>query len=352
MIQDNQTIGKNETILVTGANGFIGSRVVERLLSTGFTDIRCFVRPSAVTTRINDLINNYSNANVRIIRGNLLSKNDCEAAAKDSRVIFHLAAGVSKSFADCVMNSVVTTRNLLEVIKDDKQFVRFLNVSSFAVYTGKGKRTGSILDETSEIEENSHLRGEAYTYGKIKQDEIVLRYHEKYKIPYVTVRPGVVYGPGKANIMGRIGIDTFGIFFHIGGSNRFPITYVENCADAIMLCGITKDIDGEIFNIVDDDIPTCRTFLRLYKKRVGSFPSIRVPYTLFYLLSFFWERYAEWSKGQLPPAFNRMRAAAHWKGRKFSNKKLKKLVGWQPAVSTKQGIENYFNYLTTEKKNA
>jgi nucleoside-diphosphate-sugar epimerase len=234
-------------------------------------------------------------------------------------------------------------------VKDDKKFVRFLNVSSIAVYTGIGIKKGAILNELSAVEKQSHLRGEAYTYGKIKQDEMVYNLHNQYKIPFVTVRPGVVYGPGKTNIMGRVGIDTFGIFFHIGGSNRLPLSYVDNCGEAIVLCSIKKGIDGEIFNIIDDNIPSCRKFLGMYKKNVHFFPSIRVPYTLFYLMCFLWEKYAQWSKGQLPAVFNRMRCAAHWKGRRFSNNKLKDMVGWQPKISTKNGLEIYFNYLKAGK---
>ena len=54
------------------------------------------------------------------------------------------------------------------------------------------------------------------------------------------VRPGYVYGQGKSAITGRVGIGSFGIFLHLGGGNRIPLTYVENCADAIVLAGLKK----------------------------------------------------------------------------------------------------------------
>ena len=66
-------------------------------------------------------------------------------------------------------------------------------------------------------------RGEAYCFAKVKQDEIVEEFGNKFGIPHVTVRPGYVIGPGKQAISGRVGIDTFGMFLHLGGSNKIPL---------------------------------------------------------------------------------------------------------------------------------
>lgn len=350
MTKIQSIIELDDPILVTGANGFIGRRVVDRLLQLGYVNIRCFVRPSADTSILEGLSLSHPNAQVSIIKGNLLFPTDCAEAGRNVRVIYHLAAGVSKSFSECFMNSVLTTRNLLNVARSSPSFIRFLNISSIAVYSGIKERWGALLDETSEVEKNSYLRGEAYTYGKIKQDEMVRTYFLRQGIPYVIVRPGVVYGPGKDNIMGRVGIDSFGFFMHIGGSNQFPLTHVDNCADAIVLCGLKPGIDGETFNIVDDDLPTCAQFLRQYKKNVRSFFSIRFPYTAFYMLCCFIEKYSKWSKGQFPAVFNRMRCAAHWKKRHYSNQKLKKMVGWKPQITTKQALQSYFIYKSTGER--
>lgn len=345
----NYIISNKDIILITGANGFIGSRVVEALLGYGFKNLRCFVRPSANLTKLNKIISSFNKAKIELFKGNLLSSDSCKKAIKDVAVIFHLAAGTEKSFPGCFLNSVVTTKNLLDATLQEKNIKRVLNVSSFAVYSGINIKRGGLLTEKSEVEAKSHLRFEAYTYGKVKQDEILLEYNKKYNIPFVIVRPGVVYGSGKSRILGRVGIDTFGIFLHLGGSNIFPLTYVENCADAIVLAGLKKNIDGEIFNIVDDDLPTCRKFLKLYKKNVNKFRSIFLPYPLFYLFCYLWEKYSNWSEGQLPPAFNRLRCAAGWKGSRYSNQKLKDLLGWKPKISFEEASKRYFEYLKNEE---
>jgi nucleoside-diphosphate-sugar epimerase len=345
MSENPLIIGLDEPILITGSNGFIGSRVVEALLRYGFSNLRCFVRPSSNLTHLHTILTTFHKARIEVLQGNLLSREDCEEAAKETPLIFHLAAGIEKTFPGSFMNSVVTTRNLLDAAVRSGALRRFVNVSSFAVYTNWHISRGSLLDETCELESQIVERAEAYAFAKLKQDELVFEYAQKYALPYVILRPGAVYGPGSSQITGRVGISTFGIFLHLGGSNRLPLTYVDNCADAIMLAGIKRGVEGEVFNIVDDDLPTSRQFLRLYKKNVQGFRSIPVPYWIFYFCCYLWEKYAKWSEGQLPPVFNRRRCATYWKGNRYSNKKLKELLGWRPRVPFAEASRQYFEYV-------
>jgi nucleoside-diphosphate-sugar epimerase len=186
------------------------------------------------------------------------------------------------------------------------------------------------------------MGGDAYTFAKVKQDELVAEYGQRFGTPYVIVRPGSVYGPGKEAITGRVGIDTFGVFMHLGGSNRIPLTYIDNCCDAIVLAGVTPGVEGEVFNIVDDDLPSSRQFLRQYKRNVKRFPSIFIPHSASYVLCRLWEKYSDWSKGQLPPVFNRRRWNSEWKKTRYSNEKLKAKLGWTPKVSMREGLNRYF----------
>jgi len=334
-------INAEDPILVTGAGGFIGSRVVRRLLELGFRDVRCFARPSSKVSNLETIARGSSGARVTIVRGNLQSRADCANAVKDVAVVYHLAAGAGeKSFPDAFMNSVVTTRNLMDATLEEGCLKRFVNVSSFTVYTNNHR--GKKLDEAASVETRPELRGDAYCFAKVKQDEIVQDYGRTRGIPYVIVRPGYVFGPGKKNISGRVGIDTFGIFLHLGGSNPIPFTYVDNCADAIVLAGLRPGVDGEVFNVVDDDLPSSRRFLRLYKKNVRRFKSLYVPHFLSYSLCYLWERYSNWSQGQLPPVFNRREWHSAWKKTRYSNENLKTRLGWAPRVSMEQGLNRYF----------
>lgn len=351
--RDRFVVRPGDPILVTGATGFIGSRVVERLLDRGFRHLRAFARPSSDLVRFDTIARRYPEARIELMKGNLQSREDCAAAAKDAAVIFHLAAARGeKSYPDAFMNSVVTTRNLLEGTLRHQCLRRFVSVSSFAVYSNRHKPHRRLLDESCPVDTRPELRGDAYSYAKAKQDEIVSEYGRTFGIPYVIVRPGYVYGPGNEALTGRVGIGTFGVFLHLGGSNTLPLTYVDNCAEAIVLAGLTKGVEGEVFNVVDDDLPSSREFLRLYKQNVRRFPSIYLPHVVSYALCCLWEKYSAWSERQLPPTYNRGAWHAYWKKTAYSNDKLKRRLGWTPRVSKAEAFGRYFESCQQKARHA
>jgi nucleoside-diphosphate-sugar epimerase len=340
-------VASSDRLLITGANGFIGVRVVDTLLEYGFTDLFCFVRPSSRLGRLQEVLARHqAGKSVTLIQGDLLSRDDCGRAAEGVSVILHLAAGMEKSFAGAYMNSALTTRNLMDAFLEHGQPKRFVNVSSFAVFSNLKLKNGAMLDETCPLEDAPQERFDAYGFGKLKQEELVKEYGERYMLPYVIVRPGAVFGPGKRELSGRVGVDTFGFFIHLGGSNQLPLTFVDNCAEAIVLAGLTRGIDGEVFNIVDDELLTSREFLRAYRNKTRRF-SISLPYPLTYSLCVAWEKYAKWSKNQLPPAFNRRRCAAEWKGNRYSNQKLKERLCWKPRVTMAQAMDAFLAQFDT-----
>jgi len=344
-------IGRDDLILVTGASGFIGRRLVRSLIDFGFRNLRCFARTRGAELLSRPAaINDHSPASapdkaarVELFRGNLLSREDCESALRGVAVVFHLAAGSGeKSIPEAFRNSVVTTRNLLEAGARHDCLKRFVNVSSFSVYSNRHKPRHRLLDESCAVEKDPKLRGDAYTFAKIKQDEVVADCANRFSIPYVIVRPGYVIGPGHPEISGRVGLGTFGIFLHLGGSNTVPFTYVDNCADAIALAGAKRGVEGEVFNVVDDDLPSSREFLRMYKRSVKPFKSIYLPHFVSYALCYLWERYSVWSEGQLPLAFNRRLWHAYWKKTSYSNEKLKSKLGWKPRVPMPEALRLHF----------
>ena len=344
MIENDSIIKADDVVLVTGANGFIGSRVVDALLKYGFRRIRCFVRPTSSMDGLNRVLGSFNSECVETVKGNLLSREDCNVAAKGVRVIYHLAANTAGgSFPNAFMNSVVTARNLMDAALKYKSLKRFVNVSSFTVYSNWKARPGSLLDENAEVEFKTQERGDAYCYAKVEQEKIVMEYGRVHDLRYVILRPGAVFGPGSKGLTSRVGLGTFGVYLHLGGSNRIPFTYVDNCADAIVLAGLKPGIDGEIFNIVDDNLPSSRMFLRMYKKNTRNFRSIYLPKKVSYLLCYLWEWYSNWSANQVPPLFNRRRWASEWKGNRYSNEKLKKLVGWEPRVPFDEAAKRYFD---------
>jgi nucleoside-diphosphate-sugar epimerase len=341
---DTTLVRPDDRILITGASGFIGSRLLATLVDHGYRNLRVMVRPSSDVARLEAAARHRAlSTRIEVVTGNLLSRDDCAAAAAGVALVFHLAAARGeKSVPDAFMNSVVTTRNLLDACLAHAALRRFVNVSSFSVYTNRGKARGRLLDESCPVETRPELRGDAYCFAKVKQDELVVDYGRRYGVPWVMVRPGYVYGPGKTAITGRVGLGSFGLFLHLGGSNPIPFTYVDNCAEAILLAGLTPGVEGEVFNVVDDDLPSSRRFLRLYKTNVRRFASVYLPHPVSYGLSWLWEAYARWSQGQLPPVYNRRAWHAYWKKTRYSNVHAKQRLGWAPTVPTAEGLQRYF----------
>jgi len=332
---------RDDRILVTGSNGFIGSKVVEKLLEYGFANLRCFVRPSSRLPRLKEVLDRLpAGRNADLAIGDLLSRDDCRNAAEGVSIIYHLAAGMEKSFAGAFMNSALATRNLMDAFLQFGEAKRFVNISSFAVYSNLGLKRGALLDENCPLEEAPQKRFDAYGFGKLKQEKLVKEYGEKYKLPYVILRPGYVFGPGKAELNGRVGVNTFGFFIQVTGSKLLPLTFVDNCAEAIVLAGLRPGVEGEVFNVVDDELLTGNQFLKRFKE-VKPFRSVRIPYFLAHGMCGLWEKYSKWSKGQLPPVFNRRRCAADWKGNRYSNEKLRQRLGWEPRVNMEQAMEAF-----------
>ena len=84
-------------VLVTGAGGFLGVRVVERLIAHGYDDIRCFLRDRSKTEALERLSSSFPATRLEVCYGNFRSKEDCGRALKDVQLIIHLAAGMKGS---------------------------------------------------------------------------------------------------------------------------------------------------------------------------------------------------------------------------------------------------------------
>jgi nucleoside-diphosphate-sugar epimerase len=328
------------TALVTGSNGFVGARVVERLLARG-QNVRAFVRPGSDLTRLEALRD--PKRPFEIFRGSLASPEAAAEALSGVRVVYHLAAALRGTAADMFLGTVVTSKNLLEAAGRMKDPPRIVLVSSFSVYGVAKLPRGAVVDESTPVEDEPLAR-DLYALTKLRQERLFWEASEKYHLDLVVLRPGVIYGPTSGAFSARVGLQMPGVFLHLGRDNLLPLTYVDNCAEAIVQAGETAAAVGQIYNVVDDDLPTARDYLARYKREVAPLRSLSVPYPLLMLGSHLVERYHVHSKGQLPAIFTPYKTASNWKGNRFANDKLKAL-GWRPLVTTDEGIARTFGYL-------
>jgi len=332
--------------LVTGATGFLGQVLVERLLAAGEHHVRCFTRPGSQRARLEALQTAYPRAQVEVFVGSLGAPDSIRSALRDVGVVHHLAASLRGAPADICLNTVVTSRNLLDAIVASGGQQRVVLVSSFAVYGVADLPRGALVNEETPLEARPEAR-DLYAQGKLRQEQLFWDYQRRHGFPLVVLRPGVIYGPGGSAFSTRVGLDLAGLFLHLGGDNPLPLSYVENCADALVIAGRSARAVGQVYNVVDDDLPTCATYLSLYRRRVRPVRSVRLPYAATQVLSRAVQTYHRRSRGQLPAIFTPYKTATAWKGNRFDNAKLKAL-GWTPRVATADGLDRTFTHMRGE----
>jgi len=329
--------------LVTGANGFLGRALVGRLLANGERRLRLLVREGADIGPLEAVTAGAGDADIEYARADLTAPALDDAILDGVGVVYHLAAAMKGSAADMFMNSVVGTKRLLEKCRTAR-IDKFVLVSSFGVYGVKDLPHGAVVDERTPLETQPSAR-DLYSHSKHRQERLCWEYHERYGLPLVVVRPGVIYGPGGSPLSARVGLRMFGLFLHMGRGNLLPLSFVTNCAEAIVKAGQNGAV-GEAYNVHDDDLPTCGEYLREYRHRVDRLRYVPVPYPVIMGISRAVERYHRFSRGQLPAVFTPYKTANLWKGTRFGNSKIK-AIGWRQLVATSDGLAETFTWLRT-----
>lgn len=330
------------SVLVTGSNGFLGAALVGRLLARGEPEVRCFVRPGGERSRLQEVRQQYSEERSPLVEGSLGSVEAAAAAIAGVDTIYHLAAGLRGTPADMCLNTVVASKNLLEAVVRSSKRPKIVLVSSFGVYGVADLSAGALVDESTPLEANPTWR-DSYSQTKLRQEQLFWQYQREHDLQLVVLRPGVIYGPGNSGISARIGLQLPGLFLYLGRDNPLPLSYVDNCAEALAVAGSAPQAVGQVYNVHDDDLPTCREYFDAFRREVSALRYVPVPYPALLGLSTLVQRYHHFSKGQLPAVFTPYKTASSWKGNRFSNAKLKAL-GWQQLVTTEEGMRRTFEY--------
>lgn len=172
-------------ILVTGATGFLGSRLSERLKEVGF-EVRTFGRQATAAERLSRL-------GIPHFQGDILEPENIAAALKGIDAVFHLAGLVSYRRTDYDLlykTNVVGTRNMMQACLD-AGVARVIHMGSIA---GMGvPRPGTI--GTEEMEYNLKGHGLHYCDTKYEGEQEVMRFARK-GLPVLSLNPGITFGEG------------------------------------------------------------------------------------------------------------------------------------------------------------
>jgi nucleoside-diphosphate-sugar epimerase len=318
--------GADSSVLITGANGFIGSALVRRLVKQGI-EVRCLVHRNR---------QQIAGLPVKIFEGSVTRRDTLEPALSGVNVVYHLGALASDWGRRDQFFRVNTegTRNVIEAaIAADVH--RVIHMSSLAVH----RFTGHLdADETTPANQFHY----AYSASKVAAEELALQAHRQGRIEVSIVRPGVVvYGPGDTTVFIQMApLLEKGRWVHVSrGRPWMCCVYVENLVDGMILMGHRREAAGEIFNITDDIKLTWKEY---FHENIAAFEvqertlSIAAPFAraagvgldaLFRLV-----------RSPKPPPINDYRTALVSKDFHFVCDKAKALLGYQPRVDLKEGL--------------
>jgi len=239
---------KDLPVLVTGAGGFIGSRLTEALCARG-ARVRAFVRyNSRADIGLLKLLPAGVLRSVEVIMGDLQDEDALEKAASGTTLVFHLGALISIPYSyqhpvEVVRANILGTLAVLQACR--KAGCRLIHTSTSEVY-------GSALRVP--IDEQHPLQGQSpYSASKIGADKLVESYYRAFGVPAVTIRPFNTYGPGQS---ARAVIPTIitqalqAEEIHLGNLDALrDFTYLDDTVAAFIKAAETPGIDGETFNL-------------------------------------------------------------------------------------------------------
>ena len=305
-----------ETVLITGARGFIGKTLMREFSAHGVTAIRVDLQGDGEQVFAGDVADPES-------WGQLLDQ---------VQVVVHTAALVTNAERDEDMwlVNVLATRNLMAAAVRHK-VGRFVHVSSIVAY---GNAAVGECDEEQPV----HAHGGSYVRTKLAAEHVVLAAHAQHGIDVVIVRPGDVYGPGSRPWV-TVPVEMIKrrqFLLPAHGTGYIRPVYIDDLARGIVLASRAERASGQIFNLSSDGYVTSRNFFAYHHQWLKRSGPLCLPTgvawalaeSTFRLLRLFGIR----SEGSGATMLQLTSKA--W----FSIQKADALLGWKPEVSLDEGM--------------
>lgn len=327
---------KNKRILVTGATGFIGSRLVEKLDLFGY-EIRCLVRKNSDISKLKKL------KKIEIVYGDITQKESIKNIFKNIDVVIHLAALIDLSdfkFKEYSRINVLGLRNVVNLSLKNK--VKRI------IYTTTTAALGNIKKDVI-TEEDKGIPLNDYGISKLKAEKELDCLIKKKKAPIIVLRFCHVYGPGELrDLYFIIKMMKKGIFPQIGLSkNLYPAVYIDDAVQALM-----KAIDGgkfgEYYNIADKkshDLKEIRKIINEEFNKKCLFYPFLPRYPVVFMFKLFEIIFEFLGINFRIKAKNILSITS---ARVFSIEKAKRDLGYWPETSLRTGLRNSINWYKRE----
>jgi nucleoside-diphosphate-sugar epimerase len=242
---------QKQTIFVTGATGFIGGRICERLVMADAGPVRALVHTPHKAARIARLP-------VELVPGSLLDRDSLRSALGQAKIVIHCGLGNARGI-------VRGTDNLLTVAAE-AGVERFIHMSTAAVH-------GLIPPAGTETEDAPvRSTGDDYCDNKYRAEQVVGRFSRR-GMNTVILRPSIVYGPYSAWSTRLVqSLRQNSISLIDGGRGACNTTYVDNLIDAVFLALDNDASRGQTLFITDGEGVTWGDFIRAHVAMLGAAP--------------------------------------------------------------------------------
>ncbi len=323
-------------LLITGSSGFLGKHVVAEALRQGH-QVRALVRPATSL----DGLPWRDHPQVEIARADLRSRSGLEEVVAGVDCVLHLAADKGGDVYAQYGGTVIATEHLLEAM--EAAGVRsIVGISSFSIYGYLHKRSFSLLDEETPVESDPRER-DAYGHTKLVQENLIRDFAQKHGWRFVILRPGAIFG--RDNLWtARLGMQLSDTrWVRTGAWARVPLSYVENCAEAIVMAAACDAADGATLNVLDDNPPTQSQYISALRRKLDHrVQLIRIPWFVMRILArsaWLTNKIVFRGGAKTPSIFVPARLHARCKPLRYSNRRLRETLGWTPRWSLDEALD-------------
>lgn len=316
--------GINPTVLVLGGTGFIGKRLIQRLLDAGY-------RVRAAGRSISQELLDLGSDRLEMVRADMRSPADIDKALAGIETVYHLATTDAKSWPEFLEGEVEPTRRLGEacLAHGVRRLIYTGTIASFYA----GAKAGRI-DEDTPLDPRIERR-DYYARAKAAGEQVLLELNRTKGLPLVIVRPGIVIGSGGNPFHWGVGYwRSEGACEMWGdGRNKLPFVLVDDVAEALFLCSQRAGIDGRAYNLIDAPLLSAREYVDTLEKVAG----IRIDVRYRPMWRFYLEDMAKWMVKLLVkhPDAARRPSYRDWESRTqkalYDCRRTRDELGWTPS---------------------
>lgn len=304
--------------LVTGAGGFIGSRLVHTLISKGHS-----VKALLMSAENGEEL---EKAGAKIVRGDLTAPSTLEGIGKGVDTIFHLAARTSDwgSKKDFERIMVGGTGHLLHATAGD--ISRFIYFSSVAAL-GLGRDLEGLDENAERI-----TCGIPYCDTKIVAEDLVKSFCTKHGIDYTIIRPTNVIGPGSVWVKDILDAFRRGpVPLTAGGVAPGAFIYVDNLIDGAILAAESEIARGKTYHFRDDYDITWGDYIRRIGALIGKKPRGNIPFRAAWIIGYMLEIVL--TPCNIRPPMTRLAAGVLGKNLDINNSRAKRELHWESRTT-------------------